>query len=186
MRRRSPLRAAPFAGVACSALALVVLAVLTAGAAPVAAAKKRCAGKPAAFNGELRAIHAQTLCLINRQRKARGLRPLRHRKPLATAARRHAKDMVRRRFFAHTAPGNLTFDRRIRSAGYRGPAIGENLAWGSGSLARPAKIVAGWMRSAGHRANILSRRYRAIGVGIVRGTPSGRGGMTYTTTFGSR
>jgi uncharacterized protein YkwD len=42
------------------------------------------------------------------------------------------------------------------------------------------------MNSPGHRANILSRSFNRIGIGIARGTPgSGRGG-TYTTDFGRR
>ncbi len=45
-------------------------------------------------------------------------------------------------------------------------------------------MVRGWMNSAGHRANILSRQFRLIGIGIANGRPTGGGGATYATDFG--
>ena len=48
------------------------------------------------------------------------------------------------------------------------------------------RIVGDWMRSPGHRANILSPTFRAIGIGIANGTPSRDSGATYTTDFGRR
>jgi uncharacterized protein YkwD len=47
-------------------------------------------------------------------------------------------------------------------------------------------IGAAWMDSPPHRANILSSSFRAIGIGIALGTPSGGAGATYTTDFGRR
>ena len=65
-------------------------------------------------------------------------------------------------------------------------SVGENLAWGSGTQATPTSIVAAWMHSAGHRANLLAARFHVIGIGIVSGAPMGsNGGSTYTTDFGS-
>ena len=65
--------------------------------------------------------------------------------------------------------------------------LGENLAWGTDSLATPAKIVDAWMHSPGHRVNILSRNFREIGVGIVPKAPSSSSqGATYTTDFGAK
>ena len=171
---------------------LTVVAVLASAASANAA---RCANAHANPAEHPRAAHRATLCLLNRERAAHGLRPLRANGALASAARGHSRDMVRRSFFDHTAPGNVTFVDRIRRANYspRGSwSVGENLAWGSGSLATPASIVAGWMRSPGHRANILNGRFRSIGLGIARGVPinasaaMARSGATYTTDFGSR
>ncbi len=97
--------------------------------------------------------------------------------------------MVAERFFSHVAPDGSTMGARVRASGYLDGlsswAIGENIAYGSGSYANAAKIVQMWMESPGHRANILSGRFRAIGVGIVTGTPRGSEGATYTTNFGS-
>ena len=137
--------------------------------------------------GSVRASERVTFCLINRERTTRGLRALRRNKRLDLASRRHARTMAARNFFAH---GN--FVGRIRSAKYlrgaRGWRLGENIAWGSGVLGTPAEIVDAWMHSSGHRANILSRGFREIGVGIAYGTPSGSygDGGTYVTDFGTR
>ena len=64
---------------------------------------------------------------------------------------------------------------RIRRTGYtsgaRGWALGENIAWGSGRLATAAQIHRSWMNSSGHRANILQRSFREIGIGIETGLP---------------
>ena len=72
--------------------------------------------------------------------------------------------------------------------GAGGWAYGENLAWGAGSRATPRQIVAAWMASSGHRANILSARWRNIGVGIAPGAPMAGVGhaASYVTHFGWR
>jgi uncharacterized protein YkwD len=128
-----------------------------------------------------------TFCLINRERTRRGIRKLRRNPRLDLASRRHARAMAARNFFEH---GN--FVGRIRSANYlrgaRGWRLGENIAWGSGVLSSPDEIVDAWMHSPGHRANILQRGFREIGIGIARGTPnrSYENGATYATDFGTR
>jgi uncharacterized protein YkwD len=135
-------------------------------------------------------IRRATLCLINRERRARGLRALRMSRTLARPAQRHSADMAARRYFSHTSPSGTTMNARIARSGYarggRGYVIGENIAWGSGTASTPARIVRSWMGSPGHRANILSPRYREIGIGVVRRAPNGAAGGTYTTNFGAR
>ena len=73
-------------------------------------------------------------------------------------------------------PASTMVDR-IRGAGYakrdRGWALGENLAWGTGGLATAARDPRAWMNSPGHRANILKRAYREVGIGIALGAPAG-------------
>ncbi|HET8952653.1 MAG TPA: CAP domain-containing protein, partial [Solirubrobacteraceae bacterium] len=78
---------------------------------------------------------------------------------------------------------------RIMASRYASPrlgwALGENLAWGTGTLATPRAIMKAWMDSPGHRANVVKRAYREIGLGIVIGVPSDRdNGATYTADFG--
>jgi uncharacterized protein YkwD len=79
---------------------------------------------------------------------------------------------------------------RIRHAHYlegaRGWSLGENLAWGTGDVASPARIVDAWMHSPGHRRNILDRRFREIGIGLAPGAPGRGDGATYVTEFGAR
>ena len=115
---------------------------------------------------------------------------LRRNRKLSTAARRHSRAMVREHFFSHDSPNGASLVDRIRATGYLEGAqswsIGENIAYGSGRRSTPRSIGRAWMNSPGHRANILSRSFREIGIGIAAGTPVGGGGTTYTTDFGRR
>ena len=83
------------------------------------------------------------------------------------------------------------FDRVSRS-GYlrnvRSWSIGENIGYGHGSASSPSAMMRSWMNSTPHRANILSGKFREVGLGIVPGIPgrSGNPGGTYTTDFGRR
>ena len=152
-----------------------------------AAATPASAAAPCATDSSMR---ASTLCLINAERSARDLRPLRLDRRLSTAARRHSRDMVAKHYFAHDSRSGARFSARIARTGWmngRGAwNVGENLGWGSGTQATPRSIVAAWMNSAGHRHNILSAKFRVIGIGIALGTPVGNAaGATYTTDFGS-
>jgi uncharacterized protein YkwD len=133
---------------------------------------------------------AATLCLLNAQRADHGLKAFTESTTLDRAADDYAADMVKRRFFDHVSPGGGTMMDRIKAAGWvpNGSwSAGENIAWGSGSLATPASIVDGWMHSAGHRANILDADFSQIGIGIAAGAPQSgvRGGGTYVTDFTS-
>jgi len=168
-------------------IASSVIAVSAFVAAPVVAEAASCTGAdsvPAATSHE---THA-TLCLLNAQRRAHGLRPLRLDGKLGRAARAHAQDMVAKRYFAHESKNGATFSSRIKRTGWtksrRSYTMGENIAWGGGSLATPREIVKSWMNSAGHRENILARDFRFIGIGIAAATPEGGDGGTYATDFG--
>jgi uncharacterized protein YkwD len=102
--------------------------------------------------------------LINEERTRRGLEPLEPDSQLARVARRHSADMSARGYFSHDTPeGKNPFDR-MRDANIRFRAAAENLAM--------ARTVEGahndLIRSSGHRANILSRKYSRVGIGIVK------------------
>jgi uncharacterized protein YkwD len=150
-------------------------------------------GQALAAGAELRAVETSVLTLLNAERAKRGLKPLRRSATLAIAARWQSRDMVAHRYFDHQRRGGPGVVQRIRRAGYlRHTAswtVGENIAWGLGSEAAPDAIVAGWMRSAGHRHNILNRTFESVGIGLVADLPTGeRGGtsLTITTDFGFR
>jgi uncharacterized protein YkwD len=156
-------------------------------------AARACAGANRVPTGSNLAVVAHsTLCLLNVQRSANGLRRLKASRTLARSARRYARAMVAHRFFSHVSPAGQTLEARISRSGYlrgaTGWAYGENLAWGSGSRATPRQIVTAWMASPGHRANILSARWRNIGVGIAPGAPVAGVGhaASYVTHFGWR
>jgi uncharacterized protein YkwD len=172
--------------VAHTALILVLpLAGLAAGA-PDADARS-CAGAHSAPRADASAV---TLCLINAERRARGVSALGPNARLARAAQRHAADMVTRAYFSHVSPSGSSLADRLRRAGYaRGCAWsgGETLAWGTGALRTPASRVAAWMRSPSHRAILLSPDYRDAGLAIVSGSPgSAQSGATYVGEFGRR
>jgi uncharacterized protein YkwD len=135
------------------------------------------------------AVRTAILCLHNKLRAERGLPQLRENAKLRRAAAAHSQDMVARGYFEHTAPSGATMVDRIIAARYAsrnvGWALGENLAWGTGRLATPREIMRAWMDSPGHRANIVKRSYREIGIGVVTGVPTDRrAGATYTADFG--
>jgi uncharacterized protein YkwD len=166
------------------ALALVVPAASLANCG--AAADRDPSGPSASIAAAKRA----TLCLLNAERRRHGLKRLHANRKLAVAGERHARDMVQKQYFSHDAPSGQNFAQRILKTSYV-PAnaawnLGENLAWGGGHMGTPRAIVRAWMASPGHRANILSRAFREIGIGIVPGAPVGGGhrAATYATEFG--
>jgi uncharacterized protein YkwD len=165
-------------------------AVLCAAAPATAAACTGVNAAPSAAN--LAAVEDATLCLLNAERAQRGLGALSANAQLAQAAQGHNAEMVRARLFSHDSPDGRSFEDRILAAGYRplgagGWTVGENIAWGTGELGTPASIMAAWMASPGHRANILESSFQEIGVAVTPGTPAGDAdGATYTTDFGAR
>ena len=116
------------------------------------------------------------LASINDVRAAHKLRPLRVDPTLVRAARAYSTTLIGRNIFTHGALGP-----RLASHGVRGPLYGENLAWGKGERATPAGIVAGWMNSPGHRANLLRPGWTRIGIGARVGTFRGYAGATVVT-----
>jgi uncharacterized protein YkwD len=173
-----------------TAAVVAVLAALLLGA-PSASAASSCGGANAtASQASESALVRATLCVLNRERARRDLRPLRLNSRLSTAARRHSRAMVRRGFFSHDSLGGASFVDRIRETGYLSGArswyVGENIAYGSGDRSSPRAIGIAWMKSPPHRANILNRSFREVGIGLAFGTPVGARGGTYTTDFGRR
>jgi uncharacterized protein YkwD len=171
------------------AFALACVAVL----APAGAQAGDCANTQLRPNrNNLDAVRQAVLCLHNRERSRNGLPSLRENAKLRGAAARHSGNMVAAHFFDHTSPGGGTMVDRIRQTGYlssaHGWSVGENIAWATGRLATAAEITDVWMRSPGHRANILRGQFREIGIGIEIGVPvrGRRSGATYTADFGFR
>lgn len=171
--------------------ALVLCVAAAAFSSPAAAAKPRCA-RASATPSQLSAdAAAHTLqCLINGVRRQHRLKAVRANGRLALAARRHAEDMAARDYFEHTSPGGTTVESRVESAGYLGGVsewwLGEALAWGQARAGAPRAILKGLLASPPHRAILLSRSFRDVGVGVAKGTPRGSGGgaLTVALDFG--
>lgn len=102
---------------------------------------------------------------------------------LDAAAQRHADDMLARSYFAHADPDGRTVRERAHAAGFDWVAVGENIAEGQQTV---NEVVDSWMRSAGHRENILDRRYTRTGVGLALGRDSKTGEyrILWVQTFG--
>jgi len=124
-------------------------------------------------------LMSQVVTMTNRQRNANGCGQLAVDADLVVASERQSWYMAATHNFGHLGWGGSTFEARARVAGYPEPA-GENIAWGY-STARD--VVAAWMASPAHRANILDCTTRSIGTGV---TYSADGTPYYTEVFGRR
>jgi uncharacterized protein YkwD len=183
-----------------SALAVALLSVLCTGVASAAADGRATISGASCDDTHLvptrsnsGRIEAATLCLVNVQRARHGERALRPNADLGRSAAAHSQDMVARNYFDHTSPAGETLLDRIKASTYLPPRVGyilgENIALGTMQLATPAAIVDSWMRSPGHRANILNADFRDSGLGVVARAPrrysQGQPGATYTQQFGA-
>ncbi len=135
-------------------------------------------------------LERAAICLVNYERRRRGLSALRRSPLLTAAARRYARTMVSHRFFAHTTPRGTTFARRFAGSGYprTGPwRAGEVLAWVAPDPT-PLREVRALMNSGSHRRVMLDPSWRDVGFGVAAGAPRGRvrGAGTYVGQFATR
>jgi uncharacterized protein YkwD len=142
----------------------------------------------------VKTLESQVLAELNAIRRRHGLVPLKLSRPLGGAALAHSRAMAVHGFFAHDSRDGTAFWERVRRyygpGGYRSWSVGENLLWSSGTLDAKAALRM-WMASPGHRKNILTARWREIGVSAVgvRSAPGVYGGrdvVIITTDFGVR
>jgi uncharacterized protein YkwD len=132
-------------------------------------------------------LRSALMCLVNRERAARGVRPLRRDHRLRRAADRHARDMARRRYFAHQRSGGPDLGARLKRAGWRGKAAGETIAYGCGRVSTPRAAVRGWMNSPGHASILLSNGYGRGGPAVAKPAPVRcGGGATWVLDVGRR
>lgn len=107
----------------------------------------------------------EVFSLVNKVRAENGLSALTWADDLANVARAHSRDMINRSFFSHTNPdGQSPFDR-LRNNGINYKTAAENIAYGQKTA---EAVMNGWMNSSGHRANILNKNVKELGVGAVK------------------
>ena len=155
-------------------VALAAIAVL--GVGPAAAAHAATLTKP----------EKQLLALINHTRAKHGMHKLTAINCLERASHSHSRDMVKYDYFSHNSHSGESFAARLirfgyGHAGYTSWAIGEDIACGYGSGATPKAIFRAWMHSPAHRAVILTRRFRSVGLGRSKGTVKGVSGVVFFT-----
>jgi uncharacterized protein YkwD len=124
----------------------------------------------------LSALESRLLARVNSVRRSHGLRGLELSRGLTAAADYHSRQMTQHGFFEHESRGGSSFWKRVQrfysSRGFRSWEVGENLAYGSPDLGAEATVRM-WMNSPGHRANLLSRRWREIGLGALHAVSAG-------------
>ena len=135
------------------------------------------------------------MCLMNEERSRRGLRPFKVDRRLERSAAFHTGDMVRHGYFAHHKRGRPRLLRRITRTGYfKGTytgAFSENLGFGPPERGTAAEMHRAFMLSHTHRANIVYRRFRNVGIGSVMIDPDPAfypdyPAAVYTIDFGRR
>jgi uncharacterized protein YkwD len=142
------------------------------------------------------ATQLQTALLdrVNALRTARGLARLRLSQPLTAAANAHSTEMARLGYFSHNSANGASFSSRIGRfyplRGFHSWTVGENLLWGAPDIGavRAFKL---WLGSPPHRANLLSPRWREIGIVAMHSTKApglygGRPATVVTADFGAR
>lgn len=129
--------------------------------------------KPAKLPRDVETI----LKLTNAERAREKLPPLAFNDLLFKTAQKHSENMAKQGKMEHTLDEEGPGDR-ARKVGYKFQRLGENIAYGM----TPTEAVAAWMKSEGHRANILEKRYTEIGIGIAKDK---EGRLYHTQVFGT-
>ncbi len=130
---------------------------------------------------------ADVITIVNQKRAESGLEPLTECSTLDQSAQLHSQDMNARDFFDHTNPDGKSPSDRIRLTGFFGNAksrwTGENIAAGFNDA---ASVMAAWMKSPGHRANILNAKFTQLGIGIASTRLDSKySGYIWTQNFGA-
>jgi uncharacterized protein YkwD len=170
---------------------LVTLVVAVFGLWVVASPAGASSQRPAT---SLSTLEQGVLSDINALRKQHGLAPLRLSASLSAAARQHSSEMAARGYFSHSSANGSSFDKRIARfypvGGSRYWSVGENLLWSSPDVDAGGALDM-WWNSPEHRKNMLTARWREIGLSAVHvpsapGTYGGREVTIVTTDFGVR
>lgn len=121
--------------------------------------------------------------LANQEREKAGLPAVEIDSQLTQAALTKASYMLAKNYWAHTAPDGTEPWKFVNDAGYKYRYAGENLAR---DFATPEAAVAAWMASPTHKENLLSTKYRDMGVAVVRGELNGVQTTLIVQFFGTK
>lgn len=109
-------------------------------------------------------VQQSILDLSNAAREESNLGSLSFSAQLNAAAQRHANDLASGAKFSHTGSDGSTMKDRVQDSGYDYWTIAENIYYQS-PRNRPERAVQGWLKSPGHRRNLLNARFTEMGVG---------------------
>lgn len=119
--------------------------------------------KPAQGEPELHEFERRVAELVNAEREAAGLKPLRLDPELSRVARLKSRDFVTGGYFSHDSPTYGSPFEMMEQFGFTYRSAGENIALGQRT---PEQVHAAWMSSPGHRRNIMDPNYDTIGIGF--------------------
>ncbi|MDO8508268.1 MAG: CAP domain-containing protein [Nanoarchaeota archaeon] len=111
-------------------------------------------------------VESDFLNLVNEERAKLGRGVLTYNDKLTKAGVLHAEDMIDKNYFSHTSIDGRSFVQRINEQGYGYSAIGENIAYHSGTPSA-SKVFSMWKNSPGHYSNMISSKYTEMGLGVV-------------------
>ncbi|WJK07700.1 CAP domain-containing protein [Pseudomonas fluorescens] len=106
--------------------------------------------------------------------------PLAWNAVLGGVAQEHSREMANNNYFDHKDRDGRTPGDRAELAGYSGQQVGENIAAGQDTV---QKVVAGWLASPGHCANLMNPQYRELGAAYAV-DPKSSAGIYWTAMFG--
>lgn len=104
--------------------------------------------------------------MVNSERTRRGIAPLVENKALDRSAQNKTNDEQKYGYFAHTSPFGASLWYWLKKEGYKFHCAGENLAK---NYMTAKEVVDAWMKSPTHKANILDKDFKEIGVGVTGG-----------------
>lgn len=107
-------------------------------------------------------LETEMISLVNKEREANGVKALTYDPSLLEVGRMHSADMLERGYFSHYSPEGKSVADRAESKGVNYQVIGENLAYAPNLPSAHSGLI----NSPGHRANILSKEYSKIAIGI--------------------
>jgi uncharacterized protein YkwD len=144
--------------------AVLVLAVAAVVVASPTSARQQAPRSLTARN----ALESGVLGQINTLRRQHGLAPLRLNVRLRAAADAHSSSMASRGFFAHESANGTSFWQRVQRYYPRSRywSVGENLLWSSPDV-DAAGALRMWLNSPAHRKNLLTARWREVGLSAV-------------------
>ncbi len=125
----------------------------------------------------------EVIRLTNQKRAENGLPALVYNGALADAARRKADNMLALDYWAHVAPDGTQPWKFFSDAGYKYKYAGENLAR---DFSNPSSAVDAWMASPSHKSNLLSDKYKEIGIAVIEGDLAGADTTLIVQLFGTR
>ncbi|HEY8804961.1 MAG TPA: CAP domain-containing protein [Clostridium sp.] len=134
-------------------------------ATPAKATPTKTAAAKAPTLTENNKLEKEVVTLVNQERAKQGLAPLKENVQLSSMARTKSEDMVAKNYFDHTSPTYGSPFDMMKTFGITYTAAGENIAMGQQTA---ASVMSSWMNSPGHKANILSKDFTEIGVGVAK------------------